>query len=177
MVLKHNHYDLHIYIVVPGNVAQQFCTVSLSLYIHSMYLSACMSACMGLPMIQEASPHSYILFQCVLVFARVCVAACMLDGLLRQPASSLTFHSATISTFLLYISLSSSILHCFGLHQGKCQCTHLGVGLASQSRPGYIQARDEAREPMGERERGIINQAGPQTPAAGRLARNGAPES
>lgn len=54
------------------------------------------------------------------------------------------------------------------------------VGLASQSRPGYTQAWNEVREWIESDKggwKGRINQARPQTPTAGSLARHGAPES
>lgn len=93
----------------------------------------------------------------------------------RQLASTLTFHPAAIPPSPLYISLSSSISLCLHLHQGKCQCTHLSIGLADQSGPGYIYNPRWSQKTRGERVR--INQARPQTPAAGRLARHGEPES
>lgn len=118
-----------------------------------------LSACINFPVI------CFSLHMCrwvhVLAYAYVWVSVCMLDALpTSQPVSQrtcqyLTFHPAVVSPSLLYISLSPSILHCLCLHQGKCQWTHLGIGLADPSRPGYIHS---SRCPSGERKR--ENQSG-----------------
>lgn len=78
--------------------------------------------------------HSYYVggfLQCF-VFAHVSVSQCACWKVCwdsgqsaKQSASGLTFHSNTIFTSHSAFPLSSLILHCFGLHWGKCQCTHL----------------------------------------------------
>lgn len=80
------------------------------------------------------SYHSFYIggfLQCF-VFAHVSVSQCTCWKVCwdsgqsaKQSASSLTFHSNTIFTSHSAFPLSSLILHCFGLHWGKCQRTHL----------------------------------------------------
>lgn len=94
-------------------------------------------------------------------------------------ASSLTFLSATSR---LYISFSSSISYCFSFHQGKCQCAHFHAplawpaqGLCNVQTPAQARkAMERWRSRRGEQGEGRgINQDGPPTTAAGRLARHG----
>lgn len=128
-------------------------------------VSACMSACMDLPVIQQVSRHAFqgFFFVVVCVFAYACACVCMHAGWFandraRQPASSLTFHPAFTSPSLLYISFPSSILHWLCFRQGKCQCTHLGIGLADPTGPGYIHSLRLSQK-ASERERERENQS------------------
>lgn len=161
MELNKNHCDLHTYCTAQLYAA--FWCVPLCIFLKIVFecvhirhvcvnVSACMSACVDLPMIQQASQHV-----CFSHFFSVCVCVCICMSLClcmhaREPASSLTFHPATVSPSPLYISLSPSILHCLCLHQGKCQRTHLSIGLADPSRPGYIHRPRWSQKARGERE-------------------------
>lgn len=166
-------------LVIPGDVNQFCCTgicctlVCLSVHVFQygvlgVYVAVCVcvcafacisasayaSTCKDLPMLQHA-------FQCASVSLHGCQMVCQQPTQsARQPTSSLTFHPATVSPSLLHISLFPLISCCLCLHQGKCHCTHLGTGLADQSRPGSIRSPRCSQKTRGERERGRENQSG-----------------
>lgn len=72
-----------------------------------------------------------------------------------NPASTMTFHPATVLSYPFHISLFPSILQCVWIHQGKCQWTHLTIGLADPFQTGYTYSPRWARKP-----REIENQSG-----------------
>lgn len=90
----------------------------------------------------EPAMHGSQLLQHVSLHMHVSV--CILDSLVAiqlvsQTACQWPDILSSLSLFpYSYISGSHSILHCLCLHQGKCQCTHLSVGLADPRRLGYI---------------------------------------
>lgn len=58
-----------------------------------------------------------------------------------------------------YISLSPSVLYCFRFHWGKCQCTHLSIGLADPAKPGYIHSPKWSQTASGVKERERLTQS------------------
>lgn len=135
MELKHDHYDLHVNFSGFSDCSNVLLFLPLRIWI-----------------CQSPSMPAFIHFSS----ACSCVCLCVRwsdRNPASQPASSLTFYSATVSTSPLYIPLSSSILNCFAFSIQLNVSAHR-CGSGSQSRLGYIQARDEARKPM-EREQAL----------------------
>lgn len=134
MQQKRTNYDPVYTEVVQDKVTQHCCSSFLSLYRRAMHFSPGRSMWIFSWFRAPCSYHSFYDagFLLCFVFAHVSVSQCACWKVCwdsgqsaKQSASGLTFHSNTIFTSHSAFPLSSLILHCLGLHWGKCQCTHL----------------------------------------------------